>query len=134
MRIVKDSGLPDEEAWRAELAELFSRELGSGALLAWVCGERGEGGAAEVGRVVGSCGLALDRPEAARGEGEILSVYTLPAYRRRGIGTELLRLAICEARGRGLSRLRLQPTDDGLPLYARAGFEKAGEDMVLELG
>jgi len=125
MRIVKDGGLPDEEAWRAELAGLFARDLASGALLAWV--------AEEEGRVVASCGLALGRPDAAEGEGEILSVYTAGAYRRRGIGAALLRLALGEARARGLRRLRLQPTDDGRPLYERAGFRDEGRDMVLVL-
>jgi GNAT superfamily N-acetyltransferase len=60
-------------------------------------------------------------------------MYTLPAYRRRGIASELLRRTILEARSRGLSALRLQSTDDGRPIYERAGFRDAGRDMVLSL-
>jgi GNAT superfamily N-acetyltransferase len=134
MRIVKDSGLEDEAAWRAELAELFGRDLVGGELFAWV--------AEEGGRVVAASGLRLlprgggppERPPATPPpEGEILNMYTVPSHRRLGLGSELLGLAIAEARARGLSRLRLQPTDDGRPLYLRAGFRDEGRDMVLEL-
>jgi len=135
MRIVKNSGLGDEGSWRDELAALFERELRSGFLLVWV--------AEAEGRVVASSGLRLPPrvprsrlgPSASpRGEGEILNMYTFPGFRRRGIGSRLLGLAVAEARSRGLGRLRLQPTDDGRPLYARAGFRDRGRSMVLELG
>jgi ribosomal protein S18 acetylase RimI-like enzyme len=128
LRIVKDSGLPDEAEWRAHFAALFARELASGALLVWV--------AEEGGRIVGASGLRLPRqPEGQTSpEGEILNMYTIRECRRRGIGSELLSLAIAEARARGLERLRLQPTDLGRPLYLRAGFCDEDRDMVLELG
>jgi arylformamidase len=127
-RIVKDSGLADESEQRATLARFFARDLASGALRCWLC--------LEDGRAVGSSGLrvfgALSR-EGPPGTGEILSVFTAGEYRRRGIGAALLELAIAKARELGLESLRLQPTDDGRPLYERAGFRDQGRDMVLDL-
>ena len=125
MRIVKDSGLADEGGWRAGLAALFGRELSSEALLVWV--------AEAEGRIVGTSGLRLPRRGQVPVGGEILNMFTVPVLRRRGVGSELLRLAIAEARARGLPRLRLQPTDDGRPLYERAGFRDEGRGMVLDL-
>jgi GNAT superfamily N-acetyltransferase len=132
MRIVKDSGLEDEGGWRAELSARFAADLESGELAAWLCVD---GGAA-----VAASGLGCPAAPEARaeldlkpGEALVLNMYTRPAYRRRGIGAELLRLAIAEARARGASSLRLQPTEDSRRLYERAGFRDSGRDMVLAL-
>jgi len=132
MRLVKDSGIDGEAGLRAELAERFSAELGSGALVAWLCSSGGE--------VVATSGLALpDAPEARAdlglepGEGLLFNMYTVPAYRRRGIASELLGRSISEARSRGLKAIRLQPTDSGRPIYERSGFVDSGRGMVLAL-
>jgi GNAT superfamily N-acetyltransferase len=132
MRLVKDSGLGDEVAWRAELSARFSSDLGSGELVAWVC--------LDGGMVVAASGLACPAARAARaelglrgGEALVFNMYTRPAYRRRGIASGLLRRSIGEARSRGLSALRLQPTDEGRPIYERAGFRDEGRDMILRL-
>jgi GNAT superfamily N-acetyltransferase len=132
MRIVKDSGLKGEEEWRAELSSRFAADLGSGALVAWICLD---------GRnVVAASGLACPassgaRAELALGPGEalVLNMFTRPAYRRRGIASELLGRTIAEARSRRLSALRLQSTDEGRPIYVRAGFRDAGRGMILAL-
>jgi GNAT superfamily N-acetyltransferase len=141
MRIVKDGGLPDEEAWRRELAAVFARDLGSGRLVAWIC--------VEGGRAIAAGGLALPAAgalsEAAAGRagargprrsGLVMNMYTAPDRRRRGIGAELLRLAIEEARAAGLPSLRLRPTQAGRGIYLAAGFCARGGhggDMELAL-
>jgi GNAT superfamily N-acetyltransferase len=132
MRIVKDRGLEDEALWRAELSDRFARDLGSGEFVAWVC--------LDGARLVAASGLACPADRARRaelglggGEGLVLNMFTLGPYRRRGIASELLRRSAEEARARGLTALRLQATDDGRPLYERAGFRGPGRDMVLDL-
>lgn len=131
-RLVKDCGIEDEAGLRSELVARFARDLASGELAAWVC--------LDAGRIVATSALA--RPEGERrraefglgpGEGLVLNVYTRPAYRRRGIATELLSLAVAEARATGLSRLRLQPTGDSRRVYERAGFRGNDEEMTLDL-
>ena len=139
MRLVKNGGQHDEEAWRTELEELFSRDLDRGSLVCWVC--------AVGNRLVGASGVAFgDRAqapvraapvwsagEAGSSEALILNMYTVPEYRRRGIAGALLDRCIGEARTRGVGRLRLQPTEEGRRLYEGRGFRTLGEDMVLDL-
>jgi GNAT superfamily N-acetyltransferase len=120
-RITRDSGSLDEAARRAELQALFGPDLAAARLAIWL--------AEEGGRAVGQAALR----EGPRGEGELMSVYTDPGYRRRGIGAALVGLAIDEARARGLERLELQPTDDSRRIYEREGFVAAGRRMVLSL-
>ena len=58
--------------------------------------------------------------------GVILNVYTLPAYRRRG-----MEMLIDEARHRGLSSLELSATEQGRPLYEALGFTKKRRPIPL---
>jgi ribosomal protein S18 acetylase RimI-like enzyme len=127
-RQTRDSGSMDESWRRAEVEALLAPDLASGVLLCWLA----EAG----GRAVAQAALRTRRPSGAgpAGEGELLNVYTEPAYRGRGIASSLVGLAIAEARALGLGRLRLQATEDSRRIYARAGFRRAGRAMVLRLG
>ncbi len=81
--------------------------------------------------------LLLDlapRPEDASGsEGYLINMYVTPAHRRRGIGRELLGACRRVADELGLRRLLLYATDDGRPLYERAGFAPNPSSMELRL-
>jgi len=130
MRIVKDAGIEDEAGWRDELARRFAGDLASGLLVVWVC--------VDAGSIVATGGIGFRRrgsrvrPVASAGPtAEILNMFTLPAYRRRGIGAELLGRCLADGRARGVARFRLQPTDDGRRLYERAGFRELGSEMEL---
>ncbi|MGH2517769.1 MAG: GNAT family N-acetyltransferase [Ktedonobacterales bacterium] len=59
-----------------------------------------------------------------RKRGFVSSVFTLPAYRRRGISRRLMELLIEGARGEGIDRLVLWASDMGRPLYEGLGFEQ----------
>lgn len=52
----------------------------------------------------------------------ILNVFTYPDYRRKGIATRLLKMAIDEAKAMNISYLELSATDSGKPLYEKLGF------------
>lgn len=62
-------------------------------------------------------------------EAELLLLAVRPAARRRGIGRQLLRSAIAEARQRGVAKMHLEVRagNDAAALYRAAGFEKIGE-------
>ena len=67
-----------------------------------------------------SCGVAFESEEL----GAIGWVATLPAFRRRGLGTLVtaeLAVTIFEA---GATGVTLQASPDGLPVYARMGFRE----------
>jgi ribosomal protein S18 acetylase RimI-like enzyme len=56
-------------------------------------------------------------------EGDILNMYTLPAYRRKGISSLILEELLKEAKEMGISKVALHCSKDGEPLYRKFGFE-----------
>jgi GNAT superfamily N-acetyltransferase len=60
------------------------------------------------------------------------AVYVQPAYRRTGIASRLMRLAIAWAREHGCKRVRLRASEEGRFLYDALGFQ-AGREMELDL-
>ena len=56
--------------------------------------------------------------------GEVLSVYTEPEYRGKGLCTRLMENMVEYGRKAGLGRIDLSATDDGYPIYAKVGFKE----------
>ena len=56
-------------------------------------------------------------------EGDILNMYTLPEYRRKGISSQILEELLIEAKALGVSKVALHCSKDGEPLYRKFGFE-----------
>jgi GNAT superfamily N-acetyltransferase len=54
--------------------------------------------------------------------GILLNVYTCPEYRKRGLASVLLSMAIADAKKLNVSNIELQATDMGIPLYEKLGF------------
>jgi ribosomal-protein-alanine N-acetyltransferase len=73
-------------------------------------------------------GLILARQAAD--EAEILTFAVDPAYRNRGIGTELMVFLISSLEGGATKRVFLEVSENNQPalcLYRKMGFEKIGE-------
>ena len=62
----------------------------------------------------------------------LAGVYTLPAFRRRGIARAIVERLIEICRSRGCRVIRLRASDQGRPLYEQFGFV-SGDEMVLSL-
>jgi len=60
----------------------------------------------------------------------IMNIYTLPSYRNRGIGTELFKKLVDEAKQLGYKKITLSATDMGRPLYEKYGFKDVHDGMV----
>lgn len=54
--------------------------------------------------------------------GEVLNVYTMPEYRRRGIARRLIEQLMEFARKQNLDFIALSATEDGYPMYKQLGF------------
>jgi len=73
-------------------------------------------------RVVGVCGLNIDPYAAQPKVGRVRHLYVLSAYRRLGIGQQLVTQIVETARGR-FERLRLSTSNpEAARLYERLGF------------
>jgi GNAT superfamily N-acetyltransferase len=122
-----DEARPLEAATRAYL----ERAVAEGAYRGWVV---------ELdGNVVASGGLHLrplvPRPGYTRGEAEglIVSMWTEPAHRRRGLARQVLKAILAWTAVNGVRRLTLHASDDGRPLYELFGFKRTNE-MRLDVG
>ncbi|MDR3645602.1 MAG: GNAT family N-acetyltransferase [Clostridia bacterium] len=92
----------------------------------------------DAGKIVSSCLLCIYRtlplPSAINGKhGLLLNVYTLKEYRRQGLAKSLISNLICDAREMGVSRISLNYTDEGYPLYQELGFVKCDREMEMKL-
>ena len=79
------------------------------------------------GEIVSYGGMILkkipgDLNQSSYLEGEILNMYTLPEYRRKGISSLVLKKLLEEARIMGLSKVALHCSKAGEPLYRKFGF------------
>ncbi|MBQ1377329.1 MAG: GNAT family N-acetyltransferase [Lachnospiraceae bacterium] len=123
--ITEDTGSiadQEREALESRLQDYFERKLGT-ELIAFI--------ARDGNRIVSAAYLHIvEMPANAvlpNGlYGEVLSVYTEPEYRGRGLCTALLKDLIKYAGNRGLGRIDLSATEDGYAIYAKAGFKDKG--------
>ena len=66
-------------------------------------------------------------------DGATIGIYDMavwPAYRRRGLGTELLRAVCAAAASSGATDIVLNATPDGERLYVRHGFVPVGDGIT----
>jgi GNAT superfamily N-acetyltransferase len=75
--------------------------------------------------------LSPDQRPAAFGY--LTNCYTLPGFRRRGIGSRLLAVIIAWAREQGYELLLVWPSDESYAFYGRSGFRKLGDPLILDL-
>ncbi len=59
------------------------------------------------------------------------SMYTLPAYRKQGLASQILSLILDETKARMCQRILLNTTDMGKPLYDKFGFASSPTAMAL---
>ncbi len=74
----------------------------------------------------------MPRPGARAGRvGQVGSAFVLSAFADRGVAGALLSRAVAHARERRYRRLVLAPTGTSASFYRRAGFEPAGESLLV---
>ncbi len=101
----------------------------SGEYLAWFA-------LAPDGTVIAGGGLWLmDWPPHMVGagprRGNIVNVYTEPAYRRRGIARRLMEEILAWCRQNGVDAVVLHASQEGRPLYESMGFQSTNEMRIM---
>ena len=92
----------------------------------------------EHNRIVSACAAAFYSIAPCRSTpngrvGCIQNMYTAKEYRRQGIASKLLERTIEEARKKGCSKIVLNATTMGRPLYEKHGFANVEDEMELRL-
>lgn len=108
----------EKECMEKQLPDYFNRKLGD-ELIAFV--------AKDGNRIVSVAYLHIIEMPAnsilLNGlYGEVLSVYTEPEYRGKGLCTKLMQNLIDYGKKRGLGRVDLSATKEGYPIYVKMGF------------
>src|SRR4051794_4725554 len=119
--------LPDDAGDEMEAAILayIQRAMPTGTFRSWVVEHQG--------RIVAGGGLQLrtlmPRPGHVHQEPEglIVSMWTEPEHRRRGLGRLVVEAILAWCQANGITRLTLHASTDGRPLYELYGFRQTNE-------
>ncbi len=65
--------------------------------------------------------------------GYVVNVFTRPEWRRMGMASALMDAMVAYARSQGYSRLQLNASPMGAPVYQRYGFENKTGEMTYNL-
>ncbi len=123
-----DMGVKDakELAWAdAAYRKWASRGLRDGSLTGWILKGRD-------GTVVGGGCIWLQPVQPRPGRRQmvqpyLLSMYTVPGFRGRGVASRIVREAARWTRRKGFASLRLHASEMGRPVYRRLGFKRTWE-------
>ena len=128
MRItqLREEGATEDLDLVPALMDYYHRHMVDGTFVSWL--------AVDDDQIVGTSGMSfVEKPPyfgCPTGRvGLLSSMYTDPAYRRRGIAKELLRRVVEEAREYGCGSVQITASDMGVLLYTDFGFVKNGNFM-----
>ena len=127
----KDVDKTEKEKIEKSLRDYFERHIGINDFIGIICECNG--------KVVSAAYLIIGEWPANRdfinGKiGTLLNVYTYPEYRKNGIGTNVTRRIIEEAKKQNVSIINLLATEDGKNVYKKTGFmETEDKSMRLKL-
>lgn len=107
-----------------------ARAIDEGRYIGWLTEDEG--------RVIAGAGLLLlDWPPhpldpRSTQRGYLLNVYVEPEYRRQRLASNLIELALAEARRRGIRVVALHSTEEARRLYEANGFRTTNEMFYVE--
>lgn len=127
---LKEEGAEETCDLKPALRDYYARHLADGSFVCWL--------ALDGDTVVGTGAVSVVEKPPYYGcpSGRIAllsSMYTLPAYRRRGIARALLGRVTEEAREMGCGCVQITASDMGVLLYTDFGFRKNGNFMEYRL-
>ena len=130
IRQLREEGAREKIDLKPALRDYYVRHLADCTFVAWL--------ALDGNAIVGTGGMSfVEKPPyfgCPNGRiGLLSSMFTDPAYRRRGIAKELLRRVVDEARAYGCGTVQITASDMGVPLYTDFGFTRNGNFMQYKL-
>jgi GNAT superfamily N-acetyltransferase len=132
MRInqLREEGADDDIDLRPALRDYYNRHMNDGTFVSWL--------AVDENAIIGTSGMSfVEKPPyfgCPSGKmGLLSSMFTAPAYRRRGIAKNLLAKVVDEARRYGCGTVQIIASGMGVLLYTDFGFVKNGNFMQYRL-
>ena len=132
MRIkqLREEGAKEDADLRPALRDYYMRHMKDGTFVSWI--------AEDEGKIIGTSGMSfVEKPPyfgCPSGKmGLLSSMFTNPAYRRKGIAKELLHRVVEEARNYGCGTVQITASDMGVKLYTAYGFVHNGNFMQYKL-
>lgn len=132
MRItqLREEGATEEIDLVPALKDYYHRHMADGTFMSWLALDGDE--------IIGTSGISfVEKPPyfgCPSGKmGLLSSMFTNPAYRRKGIARELLSRVIADARDYGCGTVQITASDMGVKLYTDFGFIHNGNFMQYKL-
>ena len=130
IRQLREEGATEDIDLVPALQDYYGRHMADGTFVSWL--------ALDGDQIVGTSGMSfVEKPPyfgCPSGRiGLLSSMFTDPAYRRKGIARELLSRVVEEARGYGCGAVQITASDMGVMLYTDFGFKKNGNFMQYNL-
>ena len=132
MRInqLREEGANEDIDLRPALRDYYMRHMKDGTFVSWI--------AEDEGKIIGTSGMSfVEKPPyfgCPSGKmGLLSSMFTNPAYRRKGIAKELLHRVVEEAKNYGCGAVQITASDMGVKLYTAYGFTHNGNFMQYKL-
>lgn len=132
MRInqLREEGAKEDVDLRPALRDYYMRHMKDGSFVSWI--------AENEGKIIGTSGMSfVEKPPyfgCPSGKmGLLSSMFTNPAYRRKGIAKELLHRVVEEAKNYGCGTVQITASDMGVKLYTAYGFVHNGNFMQYKL-
>lgn len=132
MRInqLREEGAKEDIDLRPALRDYYMRHMKDGTFVSWI--------AEDEGKIIGTSGMSfVEKPPyfgCPSGKmGLLSSMFTNPAYRRKGIAKELLHRVVEEAKNYGFGTVQITASDMGVKLYTAYGFTHNGNFMQYKL-
>jgi len=112
------------------LSDYFKRHLADGTFISWVAEADGE--------IIATSGISFfEKPPYFNNPSGLIGLlscmYTVPAYRRKGIAKKLIDLIINEAKEYGCTVIQLTASDEGTLLYENYGFLRNKDFFFLKV-
>lgn len=130
IRQLREEGTTEEIDLKPALFDYYNRHMVDGTFVSWL--------AMDGDTIVGTSGMSfVEKPpyfSCPSGKiGLLSSMYTLEAYRRKGIAKELLARVVDEAKRYGCGAVQITASDMGVLLYSDFGFVKNVNFMQYKL-
>lgn len=132
MRInqLREEGAKEDIDLRPALRDYYMRHMKDGTFVSWI--------AEDEGKIIGTSGMSfVEKPPyfgCPSGKmGLLSSMFTNPAYRRKGIAKELLHRVVEEAKNYGCGTVQITASNMGVKLYTAYGFTHNGNFMQYKL-